>query len=385
MQVALVTTFQTNKKEPLATLLARIHAAFLEAGLGEPAIEFSFSDAPTPGFVSSVDRVLKRHPALQRFLSTGSTMPGVLPPIRRISNGPISPAAGEAVEFPTLLAIAGGVPKSFPFHDLWFHFQSPAFGVDLPVAGLGGAMSPGIVVGDSWWVNGRMRSVTATASVESSAESKKLPALPGPVAAVLAACGKAKKTTQLPLAESHAPDAPPKAAVASPEIAQAVNAIVVDYRNRMNEVLDRAGLPPDLPSAMDALKAADLGATTGPKKPVLLRAFKPLGYDCRGDSGTFTLRRRTASNLTVEIDLDVGTWSRSLTAGYKVHGLGFKARLPLLVSKRAGGGQYKIGDAAHWQKLVDNMAALVAELDRSFVPAIEAAAGPSPEWYKPES
>jgi hypothetical protein len=384
MRVALVTTFQANKKEPLATLLARLHAAFLEAGLGEPAIEFSFSDAPTPGFVSSVDRVLKRHPALQRFLSTASTMPGVLPPIRRISNGPISPAAGEPVDFATLLAIAGGVPKSFPFHDLWFHFQSPAFGEEMPVAGPGGAMSPGIVVGDSWWVNGRMRSVTATASVESSAESKKLPALPGQVAIVLAACGKAKKTTQLPLAESQAPDALPKAATAPPEIAQAVSAVVVDYRNRMSEVLDRAALPHDLPSAMDALKA-DLGATTGPKKPVLLRAFKPLGYDCRGDSGTFTLRRRTASNLTVELDLDVGTWSRSLTAGYKVHGLGFKARLPLPVSKRAGGGQYKIGDAAHWQKLVDNMAALVAELDRSFVPAIEAAAGPSPEWYKPES
>ena len=241
MRVALVTTFQANKKEPLATLIARIHAAFLEAGLGEPPIEFSFSDAPTLGFVSSVDRVLKRHPALQRFLSTGSTMPGVLPPVRRISNGPISPAAGEAVDFPTLLAIAGGVPKSFPFHDLWFHFQSPAFGVELPVAGPGGAMSPGIVVGDSWWVNGRMRSVTATASVESSAESKKLPALPGQVAIVLAACGKAKKTTQLPLAESQAPDALPKAATALPEIAQAVSAVVVDYRNRMSEVTRSSG------------------------------------------------------------------------------------------------------------------------------------------------
>jgi hypothetical protein len=30
------------------------------------------------------------------------------------------------------------------------------------------------------------------------------------------------------------------------------------------------------------------------------------------------------------------------------------------------------------------MAAIVAELDRTFVPAIEAAAGPSPEWYTPE-
>ena len=65
-------------------------------------------------------------------------------------------------------------------------------------------------------------------------------------------------------------------------------------------------------------------------------------------------------------------------------GLGFKARLPLGVSKHSIGGQYKIGNAEHWQKLVDNLAALVAELDRSFVPAIETAAGPSPEWFTPE-
>jgi hypothetical protein len=27
----------------------------------------------------------------------------------------------------------------------------------------------------------------------------------------------------------------------------------------------------------------------------------------------------------------------------------------------------------------------VAELDKSFVPAVEAVAGPAPEWYRPES
>ena len=34
--------------------------------------------------------------------------------------------------------------------------------------------------------------------------------------------------------------------------------------------------------------------TSGPKKPALVAAFGPLGYDCRGESGTFTLRRRSA-------------------------------------------------------------------------------------------
>jgi hypothetical protein len=160
---------------------------------------------------------------------------------------------------------------------------------------------------------------------------------------------------------------------------------VLDYRSRFGDVIDRARLPHDLPPALEALKSTRLGETSGPMKPVLVRAFKPMGYDCRGGTGTFTLRRRTPGNLTVQISLDVGTWSRSLTASFGVTGLGFTARLQLPVSKRSGLGQYRIGDAAHWQQMVDNLAALVGELDRSFVPAVEAAAGSSPEWFKPES
>src|SRR5262245_53069263 len=353
MQVALVTSFQANKKEPLATLLSRIHTAFLEAGLGEPRIEFAFSDAPTPGFVSSVDRALKRHPLFQRFLSTDSPMPGVMPPVRRISNGTISPAAGEAVDFPALLTIAAGIPKSFPFHAVSFHFQSDAFGVALPVAGPTSAMAPGILVGDSWWVNGRMRSVMGMASVQPTASSKSLPPLPPAVATVYAACGKAKNTTQMPLAESQTPASPPKLAAPEPDIARAVSAVVLEYRKRLGEAIDRAAQPHDLPPALEAMKVTPLGETTGPKKPVLVRAFKPMGYDCRGESGTFTLRRRPPSNLTAEIEMDVGTWSRSLTASYSLSGLGFTVLLPLPVSKQAmGGGQYPIGDAARWQQIV---------------------------------
>lgn len=49
----------------------------------------------------------------------------------------------------------------------------------------------------------------------------------------------------------------------------------------------------------------------------------------------------------------------------------------------ASAGQYPIGDAAQWQKIVENLGAMVRELDRTFVPEIEQAAGPSPEWFQP--
>lgn len=111
-----------------------------------------------------------------------------------------------------------------------------------------------------------------------------------------------------------------------------------------------------------------------------------MGYICKGESATFILRRRTAANLTLELSVDVGTWSRSVTPIFFVRGMGFKGSLFLPVT--ANGlpmGNYPIGDGERWQKIVENLAALVAELERTFVPEIEAATGPSPEWYRPES
>jgi hypothetical protein len=90
---------------------------------------------------------------------------------------------------------------------------------------------------------------------------------------------------------------------------------------------------------------------SGPLKPTLVAAFGPRGYDCRGGSGTFTLRRRTSSNHLVDLELDVGTWSRSLTAMFHVRGPRFKATLILPVTLR-GGGQYPIGDTENWERIV---------------------------------
>lgn len=128
MQVALLTTFAVTKKEPLAALLERIHAAFLASGLGEPSILFSFSDAPVPGAFSTIDRLLKKYPDFARFAGEQSGIPNV-PPIRRVSNRPGSPGAGQSVPFSTLLAVAAGVPRSLPFHNVSIHSDSPEFGV----------------------------------------------------------------------------------------------------------------------------------------------------------------------------------------------------------------------------------------------------------------
>ncbi len=202
MQVALLTTFIVTKKEPLAVLLERIHSAFLAADLGEPSILFTFSDAPVPGTRSIIDRLLKKYPDFARLAGERTGIPNV-PPIRQVSNRPDSSGAGEVVPFSTLLEVAAGVPKSLPFHAVSIHFHSPAFGVQFPLGNLA-PIDPGVMVTDSWWVNGRNRGVSALTSVDADPAGKKLPPLPERVAAVLAACGKIKSTVQVPLAAGDA-------------------------------------------------------------------------------------------------------------------------------------------------------------------------------------
>jgi hypothetical protein len=345
------------------------------------------ADSPIEGGVSSVDRILKRFPIIAPFARNRVPSPLIASGTKVITNGASAGAAGDQVDFAILLEIARGVPRSFPFHHLSIHFFAPAFSGTSAIPLMQIGHSPGIAVKDSWWVNGRNRSVTALTIVEADPSARKLPALPDSIASVLAACGKVKKTIQAPLVIG--PAAPrPSIDIASPEKAAAIRASVHDYRTRMTEILDRANLPHDLPPNQEA---AALGVTSGPKKPGLLRAFTPMGYDCRSESaGSFTLRRRTPGNLTAEIYLDVGTWSNSVTAIFRIHGLiegiGFKGTLLLPVARRAmSGAQYPIGDTERWQQIVDNLAAIVAELDRTFVPEVEAISGPSPDWYKPET
>jgi hypothetical protein len=396
VRVALLINFVASRKEPLAEMLQRIHQSFSSAGLGEPAIRFNFGDTQGRGSVSSVDRVLKRHPELARFVTSAVPMP-LIPGARRITNDPLSPAAGEAMPFSTLHAIAAGVPRSFPFHDIAIHFHAPEFGELLPTSAGSAEMMCGILVRDSWWVNGRTRSLSACTLVEADPASKKLPSPPATVAAVLTQCGKARRTVQAPLSSAtceaaagpvHGARTPMGAMIASPnpEAARAVQAITADYRARLQEIVVRATLPHILPEpGAEAYLDVAVGVAAGPKKPALENVFKPMGYTCRGQSGSFTLRRRTAANLTVELHLDVGTWGHKVVAMFRVWGLGFKGLLSIPISANAvAAAQYPIGDADRWQKIVENLGAMVRELDRSLVPEIEGAVGPSPEWYQPE-
>jgi hypothetical protein len=323
-----------------------------------------------------VQRAIRKHPHLARFERNDAPMQVMgLPSIRRLTNdGPSNP-------FPMadILALADGVPRSLPFHAVSVDFGHADFG---RVAGFALGMSPqtGIAIGDSWWVNGRNRSLSALYAVEGDPTSKKLPDPPPAIGAILSGLGKPKRTAQF---VPPAQEIPATAAdsVQPPQEIALVGPIVARYRSGMRALIERIGLPHDLPPASEVWRTHV--HASGPLKPTLVQAFAPRGYDCRGGSGTFTLRRRTAANHVVDVDLDVGTWSRSVTFMFHVRGPGFNATLVPPVTARTDSLQYPIGDTANWERIVANIGAIVDELERNFVAEIEAAVGPAPEWFEP--
>jgi hypothetical protein len=376
MRAAMNLTLAASKKEPLVELAGRIRQAFLDAGLGEPAIRFTLMGEGLVAGHSPIDRVLKRHPEMKRFETFAVHIVGTSE-TRSLSNS----ATGEPAESSTLQAILAGVPRSYPFGAVVLHFHAPAFGERLIGLPKFGHSLPGVMVTDNRWVSGRHRALSIYTVVEAEEGAKKLPPNPAPVDAVIKACGKVRRTEQVPIrAEGGG-----LVGSTPPANVEAVKAIVAGYRARIKEVVAGADLPHSLPPAADA-RSQNTGVTAGPRKPALEAAFKPMGYSCRGGSGQFYLTRRTSGNLTVELYLDVGTWSHQVSAIFHVKGAGFKASLGIPVAAdEAAYGHYPIGDAAQWQKIVENLAAMVRELDRSFVPEIEQAAGPSPAWYQPTS
>src|SRR5262249_5627480 len=185
-------------------------------------------------------------------------MPGI-PGTRRISNTRLSPAADERMPYAILREIAAGVPRSFPFHSVVLRFRSPEFGELVSDASATGRVT-GVLLTDSWWVNGRQRSLSACTVVDADPTARKLPPLPPAGAAALSACGKIKRTVQAPFAvgdtAASAP-LPTRSAIrsADPEALRKVQVIVADYRTRLGAIAEHASVPHHLPPPESATRA----------------------------------------------------------------------------------------------------------------------------------
>ncbi len=423
MRLAVFSVFAASPKQPFGEVFARILEAFGAAVPGAVELRFRMADGGVatplraaigmPKPVSSIARVLKSYPDFMRFAHRAPNPAGGEPVIHMLSNiaadGSVAPVDAEP-----LLAIAAGVPRSFPFHRIWLHVTAPGFSehddgfpetpdantwrmlaranVDL---GAGAPTRPGIALQDAWWVTGRQRSMAALRVIEADPDAKKLPPMPPDIAALMSACGKVRKTVQVPVVAADPGTRTPPDALRTPA-GQQILEVIRAWRARLPDIAET--LPHDVTASFDTAIRLSPGAPYGPRKPALERVFAPMGYSIRGETGAFRLRRRTEQNLTIELNIDVGTWSDHFHAALLVvgmlDGVGFKAAMGLppcrqtprgIVRGIETYGQITVGTAERWSELVENLSVLVKRLEDGLVPEIETITGAAPAWFNPEA
>lgn len=373
--------YRASRKDPFGAMLRRIYGGLGQGGL-EVQYRFTFADHLGPGHVSAVERAAKKYPELAPLVTMTPVAPGLRERYPERTGTPAIMGDATKLEFELLAAVADGLPRSLPFRLADVRFLTDEFGkapatvdtertADDPL--LRGHFNTGMRAADTWWVNGRNRHLGAAYVVEVAERTRKVPLPGGALGAFLATLGKGRTVAQFPIQESEEGEkvvlkgksqAPPELL----ELAQGLRA-------RMPELIGGARMP-------HRIESARAEHAVCPLKPALEKHFKPMGYACKGGSGIFTMRRRTSGNHVVEVSLDVGTWSRSVSGHFHVYMPDFQIRLPMPASAELNAMQCDIGDAERWEKLVENMAAFTAYLDREVVPEVGKVAGPAPEWFE---
>jgi hypothetical protein len=381
MKIYMRQEYRASKKEPFGDMLRRIYEGLGQGGL--PVLyRFTFADPLITEKVSAVARAVKKFPHLAPLVTTEPVAPALRARFPERTGPPAIIGDATKLEFAQVAEVADGLPRSLPFRSADVRFYTKEFG-SAPVmvkaetsaaeAVLHGHFNTGMRAADSWWVNGRERHLGAAYVVEMPEGTRKVPLPPGALGAFLATLGKPRTAAQLPITESEEGEAVvlKGKSQAPPELV----ALTERLKGRIPEWIAGARMP-------HAITSAKAEHSAHPLKPALEKHFKLLGYTCKGGSGIFTLRRRTADNHVVEVELDVGTWSRSLTGHFHVYMPDFQIRLPMPASAELNARQCDIGDAERWEKLVENMAAFTAHLDREVVPEVEKVAGPAPAWFE---
>ena len=371
IQIALRTEFKLAKGAQTAELIDAVHATFLRVQLNSPVVRFTMEEG-VGHKTSSIERVLRRFPEMRQFdhvISRPWGPGGQAQEVRRIGNDIDSPVAGAPVDLSTLLEITAGIPKRYPVFSAAVRVTDPAFGNE-PSANTGPLFWPGLTIVDQWGLSKRHIALSALAIVEADPASDVPPTPANSVAAVLDACGQHSRPKQIVLPGQD------------PNSVERIAVIARDVETCLGEIVRRARMPHDFSKSDDHPPKQP----AGPRKPTLVRAFRPLGYNCRG-GGVMSLvcSRRTKSNTTVRLHLDFGTSGSHVHPTYSVHWLGFSIALRLPVCPNSGLRAVNwIVDETRWRQIVENLTALVEELDRSVLPTIEEAARPTPAWYEPE-
>jgi len=273
-----------------------------------------------------------------------------------------------------LVRIADGVPRKYKVMMGAFTFGNVALldlsaepvppPPDVTLPAPPGMTHPRVTVSPVWGPQATRPVISALVRLEPPPDEEDvLPTLPEEVASLLADLG--------PLDE---------ALLVAPGVGDTPSGPLLDEAD-LARAWEGVPFPHDLPDAVEQT------IPHPPRKAPLTKALKAVGFSVRkgrGPAGVYRYQMETPAHNAVAIEVDVGTWSRMVTARAGFVGPGGAQPLVLPLRSDATPLQHRIGDDAHWRQVCENLAAAAGWLVDHIVPVLDARAGSAPRWLTAE-
>lgn len=391
MRIFRVVTFSLNKHDTLTAILTSSLGVAKELNGNHFRTRFSVSD-PSFGRVSAVDRAIKNYPELSKFRYIDPTSPGspaithdyaVLSNLTNDWEKPNPNNVCDDIDSETLLGIAAGIPRTYPFEYATFVLD----GIDWfkegkteisPAVSMRKASeySPYLSASIQCYSHAGFpkRRLAHLAIIElktPSVTTRSLPELDLEVQQLLGTLGKTKNVKTVSVAthdELAGLDA----------MNQKANEVVKNYTESLDSILSRIALSHRLE---ETVKGGTRDSVS--PKTALAAVFRRMGYKYLSNEsgqGIYLLSKRTKNNNEVQLSFDLGPIGRRLSWSIQVQGPLWKHGLDLKFYPNIH-PQYPVTGQHSVEMLIDNARDIAASLEGSFVSEIEDIYGAAPGWY----
>jgi hypothetical protein len=365
--------YRVDKKDDPATAFERVEDAVSQSGSRTHRIVFLFLDVVLGREKSALDHLVKCYPVFEPYRTTVKLLP----------TRETHVITGDGIPAETLLEIARGIPRRFPFGTATFAWQDVAaldFTPELPqpdntaanlYARLAGRIGmAGITLVSTWAVPKRSLDLTAAVRLNSDTAAGKRPEFPQNTRSLLDAIGKRKTDDVFAVPDSGE----------THEVKAALSDVDDAFKRGRALLVQRL---PALPLKPLELRARDVASfdSPGSVKEPLAHVLAELGYALArgGGSGTMLFAKRTPEGHELRVSVDRGTWANHFAGRFEIRSERWVRSMSIPLAAGDFPGQaYNLIDERQIQSLCRNLATVVAEIERVVYPRVRDALAVAP-------
>ncbi|MBF4694250.1 hypothetical protein [Fusibacter ferrireducens] len=384
--------YRTDKKASDGEILAQMQNVLIENNYNYSSFYFYFSDNNNLNNRSNIDRIIKEYPYLAAFEIKDYTNKPFKPEDRIVCNydklwsGFENNYNASKFKLEDIIQIAYGIRKKYYFYESYYNFYNINWGIDtkpsnplypfersplsLDPANDKLSYSSSLYLVNDWWYPTRYRRIVAIVEFNSNSNYKLELKKIEEKLSKLGRKEESKVVVEMTLEEI--------ASRKSKEIDIKNQLDLIKLEVESNIIPNKIPIYPNDPSKSQVVE----GSVS--VKESLKRAFKntKYSYDSKSSAlGFSVLKRVTNNNNIIYVQVDSGTWSRSISCNIVVqyYGISHYQQINIMNSKYSGTGHF--GNQTDVDNIVDNIHIILEELEETKIRDLDELMGVSPAFF----